>query len=179
MPASSNAPALRHIVEPFYAFDLPADWKEIDRRTRPLNYITWKGTTKESAARTLDIYTDTVPSTLAVNRILPVTSEDDRLGVDIPSENCVLFNQSTIILTPAEAAKTKVLALTYHKVPFLCDIPNSLRNVIGAGSPEGLNRVALTGVKGGKHQYFFVYTDHSAHPEDDTFPAILGSVRAL
>jgi hypothetical protein len=179
VPTASDAPALRHITEPYYSFDFPADWKELARQIKPLNFTTWKGTTKESTARTLDIYTDTIPTTLAVNRILPVSSQDDRLGVGVPSQNCIYFSPDTASLTPVAAAKLKVIPVTFQKVPFLCDIPNSLRNLIGASSSEGLNRVSLTGVKGGKHTYFFMYNDGSAHPEDHTFPAILSSFRAL
>jgi hypothetical protein len=71
----------------------------------------------------------------------------------------------------------KPLDVTWQDVKFICDIPNSLRNVTGIGSKEGINIVTITGPTKGKHTYFLAYTDSSAHPEDKTFPAILRSFR--
>lgn len=169
----------KHFAEKYYDFDLPSDWKEIDRRNYPYKVVTWKGTEKESAARTIDIYIDLIPANMSLNRILPVSGQDDRLGVNPASENCVLFTDDTAKLTPEQATKLPERSLIWNSIRFTCDIPNSLRNVVGTGSTEGINRVSVTGVKGGKHLYFFVYTDHSAHPDEKTFPDMLRSFRAI
>jgi hypothetical protein len=180
VPVKSDEPAKVHIAEPSFEMYLPIDWKEYARRPAPpLNVISWKGTSKESAARTIDVYVDTIPDTLAVNRILPVSGEEDRLAVSPASENCMTFSADTASLSPTATAKLKVLPVTWQGVQFLCDIPNSLRNVVGAGSLEGVNKVSLTGSKKGKHSYFIVYTDSSAHPDEKTFPDVLRSFRAI
>lgn len=178
VPTAFEEPPEKHITETTFEMDLPGDWKELERRNAPLRVITWKGTDKESVARTLDIYVDTIPATLAVNRVLPVSGEEDRLAVSPASENCVLFSEDTAKLSPAEAAKLKVREVTWQGAKFLCDIPNSLRNVVGVGSTEGINRVSVSGAKQGKHSYFLVYTDSSAHPDEKPFPDILRSFRA-
>ncbi|HSX44210.1 MAG TPA: hypothetical protein VLE69_02850 [Candidatus Saccharimonadales bacterium] len=168
-----------HISEPFYSFDLPGDWKELSRKTAPYNVVTWKGTAREADARTIDVYTDKIPQKVPLNRIVPVTGQDDRLGVGSSSDNCTQFTGNAASLTPYEATKARATLTNWQGVEFLCDIPNSLRNVTGASSPEALNKVSLTGVKGGKHSYFFVYTDHTAHPGQKTFTDMLISFRAL
>lgn len=168
-----------HVTEPLYGFDLPGDWKELKRSTYPYKVVTWKGTGRESDARTIDVYVDTIPQNVPVNRLVPITGEDDRLGVGTSSDNCTQFTGNAANLTPYEATKARPTMTTWQGVQFLCDIPNSLRNVSAAASSEGLNKVSVTGVKGGKHHYFFVYTDHTAHPEQKTFTDMLISFRAL
>jgi hypothetical protein len=168
-----------HITEPLYSFDLPSDWKELKRQTYPYKMVTWKGTAREADARTIDVYTDTIPQEVPLNRIIPVTSQDDRLGVSSSSDNCIQFTGNAATLTPYEATKARPTVTQWQGVKFLCDIPNSLRNVTGAASSEAMNRVSLNGVKGGKHSYFFVYTDHTAHPEQKTFTDMLISFRVL
>ncbi len=168
-----------HITEPLYSFDLPGDWKELKRQTYPYKVVTWKGTARESDARTIDVYTDTIPQNVPLNRIVAISGQDDRLGVGTVSDNCIQFTANAANLTPYEATKARATMTTWEGIQFLCDIPNSLRNVIGAASPEGLNKVSLTGIKGGKHSYFFVYTDHTAHPETKTYTDMLISFRAL
>lgn len=168
-----------HITEKLYGFDLPADWKEINRQTNPYKVVTWKGTAREADARTIDVYTDTIPQNVPLNRIIPVTGQDDRLGVNTSSDNCIQFTANAADLTPYEATKARATQTEWQGVKFLCDIPNSLRNVTGAASSEAMNTVSLTGVKGGKHRYFFVYTDHTAHPNQKTFTDMLISFRVL
>ncbi len=179
VPTANDEPPKKHIKEPTFEMDLPGDWTEYVRREKPVHVISWKGTTKESTARTIDIYVDTVPATLAINRVLPVTGQEDRLGVDLASENCITFNQETLKLSPQAAAKLKPIEVTWQGTKFICDIPNSLRNVVGIGSPDGINEVKLTGVREGVHKYFIVYTDASAHPDEKTFPDVLRSLRAI
>ena len=179
VPMANDEAAKIHVKEPTFEMDLPGDWKEYQRRDRPIHVISWKGTTKESAARTIDVYVDTIPGTLAINRLLPVTGQEDRLAVNLASENCITFSPETIKLSPTEAAKMKPLEVSWEGTKFICDIPNSLRNVVGIGSSDGVNQVNLTGLKNGLHKYFIVYTDASAHPDEKTFPDVLRSVRAI
>lgn len=178
IPTNFNTVGRKHISEPFYEFDLPQDWKESGRRVVPFHEVSWIGTARESISRELDIYVDNIPATVAVNRMVPISGKDNSLSIGQMSSNCVDFTGDAAKLTPEQAGKSKVALTKWQDVPFLCDIPNELRNVIGAGSPEGLNRVSVTGPIAGKHTYFFVYTDHTAHPSDNTFLDILRSFTA-
>lgn len=178
LPTKFDTVAKKHISEPLYELDVPLDWKESARTTKPLREVSWIGTARESISRELDIYTDTIPATIAVNRMVPVSGKDNSLTVGQMSSNCIDFTGNAASLTPEQAGKSKVALTKWEDVPFLCDIPNELRNVIGAASPEGINRVSVTGPIGGKHVYFFVYSDHTAHPSDNTFLDILRSFQA-
>lgn len=178
IPTKFNTVAQKHITEPLYELDLPADWKESARKTTPYKEVSWIGTARESIARQLDVYTDSIPPTLAVNRMVPVSGKDNSLSVGQMSSNCVGFTGNAAQLSYEQAGKTKPELTKWEDVQFWCDIPNELRNVIAAASPEGINRVSVTGPVSGKHNYFFVYTDHTAHPSDNTFLDILRSFKA-
>lgn len=168
----------KHITEPYFEFNLPSDWKEKSRRTYPYRVITWEGKARESIGRSLDIYIDTIPDKVYVNRLLPIAGVDDHLEVNSPSGNCVNFQEKYSKLKPVQSAKLKPVEMKWEGVTFICDIPNELRNVIGASSKEGLNQVSVTGKKTGRHRYFFVYTDHASHQNDQLFPEILRSFYA-
>ena len=49
---------------------------------------------------------------------------------------------------------------------------------IGTSSKEGINIVTVVGPKAGKHSYFFIYTDHNAHPNYEIFIDIVASFKA-
>ena len=139
--------------------------------------VTWKGTAKEAAARIVTVYIDSLPTSLPINRVLPVAGEGNQLAVNPASENCVLMDKDTASLTPEQATKVKERSMTWKGVTFVCNIPNSLQNAVGTASTEGENKVTLTGTKGTR-RYFIVYTDHAAHLDERTFPDMLRSFRA-
>jgi len=178
VPTKFDTAAQKHISEPLYELDLPADWKESARTNTPYREVSWIGTARESISRQLDVYTDSIPSTLPVNRMVPVSGKDNSLSVGQMSSNCIDFTGNAAQLTPEQAGKSKPQLTKWEDVQFWCDVPNELRNVIAASSPEGINRVSVTGPISGKHNYFFVYTDHTAHPSDNTFLDILRSFKA-
>jgi len=178
LPTKFETVAKKHISEPLYEFDVPQDWKESARTIKPYKMVSWIGTTREAISRQIDIYTDTIPINLAVNRMVPLSGQDDTLAVGQMSSNCIEFTGEAAKLTPEQAGKSKTALTKWEDVQFLCDIPNELRNVTGAASTEGINRVTVTGQTGGKHAYFFVYTDHTAHPSDATFTDMLRSFKA-
>lgn len=165
----------KHITENYYEFDVPSDWKEKSRKTYPYSVITWEGKARESIGRSLDIYVDTIPDKVYVNRLIPIAGAGDHLDVDKPSPNCATFQNKYAKLKPVQTAKLKPVKMKWLNVEFICDLPNELREVMGASSTEGLNQVTVTGAKQGKHRYYFVYTDHGSHQDDSVFPAILRS----
>jgi hypothetical protein len=169
---SVATPPRQTVTKSAFQLDLPKDWKE-SSSTTPLKY-SWQGTLKEDDARQLDVYVDTLPANLAVNRLLPVQSTEDRmLASGSVSDNCINFTDKTTANPQTGAAPAK-----WAGVNFLCDTANSLRNVVGTGSTDGVNTVSVKSPNGSVHHYFLVYTDHSAQADYDTFTDAVNSFRA-
>lgn len=156
-----------------FRINLPKDWKQITPSAALAAY-SWRGATKETDARSLDVYVDQIPANLAVNRMFPLVAEGSRLqargGV---SDNC-----STFTLASTTDPRTGVAPSKWNGIAFWCDMANYMRNMVGTSSADGINSVTVSGPSG-THRYFFVYTDHSGEPEYDTFTQALESFQAL
>jgi hypothetical protein len=165
------------VNEPTFTLELPANWKETGRAEAPQHLVEWHSTAKATTARSLRVYIDTIPSAMALNRLLPVSVNGNQLVAGEVSSNC-----STFIgpqgLTPAQAGALKPLEGKWQDTRFICDLPNYIREVAGTGSTEGINTVSIVGPTSGKHRYFFVYTDHTAESDFGIFTAIVNSFRA-
>ncbi len=156
-----------------FQINLPKDWKQVTPSAAQAAY-SWQGTTKTSAARSLDVYVDNIPTALAVNRMYPLMAEGNRLQtIGGISNNC-----STFTLASTTDPRTGIAPSKWNGIDFWCDMANYLRDVVGTSSAQGINSVAVTG-PGGTHKYFFVYTDHTGEPEYDTLTAALESFQAL
>jgi hypothetical protein len=160
------------INEASFSFSVPDDWKQKARETKPYNFWRWEATKKNADARSLELYVDTIPENLAINRLLPVSANENRLLLGTVSDNCTTFTEPK-----SKGSKENVMS-RWQKVNFLCDMGNYSRNVIGTGSEGALNRTQVTGVEGAKHNYFFVYTDHTSRPDDSIFEDMLKTFEA-
>jgi len=154
----------RNIDEPFYALKLPGDWKEKERKNTPNEQsVTWQASKKGQDNRWLTVYIDRILPDLAVNRLLPIEVADNKLTYHQLSENCVNF-------TPASPNTNKLPTISkWQGIDFICDVPNFVQNKVGTGSAGTLNATPITGPAKGKHQYFFVYTDHNIQPDYQIF----------
>jgi hypothetical protein len=81
-------------------------------------------------------------------------------------------------VTPTLSSSAKPTPGKWQGVNFICDLPNYLREVAGTGSADGINMVSVTGPAGGKHAYFFTYTDHTVQPDFSIFRTIISSFQA-
>jgi hypothetical protein len=169
-----SADATFLVSEPLFRLTLPIGWKETGRVNKPYNYIEWRDTNESTTARSMRLYTDLIPTNLAVNRELPVKAEADRLIPGEASNNCSSF-VGLNSPTPAGASNAKATEARWKDIPFLCDLPNYTREVTGTGSTGGINTVSVVGPKNGKHNYFFLYTDHTGQPEFDVLIKIVSS----
>lgn len=143
--------------EPLFSVSLPSDWQLTAHTDQ---HYTWQSSQKV-ANKQLEIYVDNLPSTMMVNRVLPVVSAGAHVHTLAQvSGNCVDFVKPT----PAQAAGAD-LAASWHGVPFLCDLHNYERDVVGTSSAGAINSVTLTGASTGQHQFFFVFTDRSVSPD--------------
>lgn len=158
---------------PSFEINLPKDWKQVTPAVGQAAY-SWRGATKETEARSLDIYIDQIPANFAVNRMLPLVAN----GTGLQAMGGVSNNCSTFTLASATNPQTGVAPSKWDGIDFLCDMANYLRDIVGTSSAEGINSVTVSGPSG-SHKYFFVYTDHSGEPEYDTFTQALQSFQAL
>lgn len=163
----------KHWDKDVFTIDLPSDWQFDGLQHSPYTIYHWHSTAKNADNRTLDIYQDSTPSRLAVNRLVPVQGSGDHLLVDSAnvSDNCATF-------TPAAPAGAQPGVLAkWQGVAFLCDAANTTRNVVGTGAFDGLNTVNLTGPSSGKHHFFFTYTENNYQPNYTVFTEALTSFR--
>jgi hypothetical protein len=189
--SNNNSPLITNVTgdgrtsvtvnEPLFTLDLPGKWKETSRDSTPTYHsIQWNYTDK-SANRWFRVYTDTIPADYAVNYLLPVTAEDNRLGVGQISDNCVTFTQganSNMGRDVSTPASKEALPAKWQKVNFLCDNSHVTHQVVGTGSTQGGNAITVKGPNKGKHQYFFLYEDDNYHPDYSIFSDILNSFEA-
>lgn len=157
-----------------FGFDAPADWKLIKHDTAPYNLYSYRSTLTNADNRYLDVYVDSVPQKLAVNKAVAVRPQGNNLSHGMVSENCTTFTTAGTV--PSGAAKPLAVPAKWDGVEFLCDNDNVMRNVVGTSSPSQINKVTLVGPTAGTHSFFFVYTDNNATPAYDIFYKMLESV---
>jgi hypothetical protein len=156
------------VNEEAFDFELPADWREIDRvQTTSENSITWQATLKNEDNRYLTLHMNTIPQDPIV-RLLPVTVDENQLRRGQLSANCATFTGSGTSNASERRGQPPAPA-KWENIDFICDIPNIVdQNVIGtaqAGQP--LNTFTVTGEDSGTNQYSFVYTDRNVRPNFD------------
>ena len=108
---------------------------------------------------------------------MPVEAVGSGLRHGSVSDNCAAYTEGGSFQAN-DALKAKDTPAKWEEVTFLCDLPKVFDNVIGTSSKEGINIVTVVGPKAGKHSYFFVYTDHNAHPNYEIFIDVIKSFKA-
>ena len=162
----------REVTTAQFTVSLPASWQRLGATTNP---YTWHGVTGDAAARQLAIYVDTVPSDLAVNRLLPVQADGQQLDlIGSVSDNCVNFTDRS-----TENQTTGTAPARWTGVDFICDLANYERNVSAIGSVQGINTVTLDSAASVSHHILVVYTDNSASPDYSVFQTAVTSLRLL
>jgi hypothetical protein len=160
----------KKINKPTFTFELPKDWKFKGYSQNIYHAYIWENTGSSPGVRELDIYEDNIPTTLGVNRLLPVEAEGSKLAVGNLSDNCASFTGDKVPGNPSTPAK-------WSGVNFLCDLGNYERNVVGTSTTGSINKVILKGPTTGAHGLFFTYTDNSAEPDYNIFFSALQSFR--
>ncbi|HET7320515.1 MAG TPA: hypothetical protein VFI84_02940 [Candidatus Saccharimonadales bacterium] len=159
----------QQINEPLFYIELPADWKLANKQTTPTTTYTWQSTDTKRAGRSITFYLDSVPSGLGVNRALSVQAAGNKISaVGDVSDNCASFTSPNsteqLVATPAK----------WGGQPFLCDLANYNRDVVGIVSADGLNKVNVNS-ESGTHSLFFTYTDNNIQPDFSIFIIALQS----
>jgi hypothetical protein len=172
----TNAPATKTFDENIFTIDLPNTWKLIDQETSPYVTYTWQETAKGEDSRILTLYVDAAPPNYAVNRLLPVAPANNSLTLGAMSDDCSSFAGSSAINSNQTESLPNVPA-KWSGVNFICNLSNQNDNIVGTGSPAGLNKVVLTGKTKGQHSFFFAYIDHTKQPDYSVFTDALTSFR--
>jgi hypothetical protein len=166
---TGNNEATKHFDEGIFALDLPKDWVFSGHKTGQYSIYSWHNTKTNPGVEQLQIYMDTIPSDLGVNRVLPVQGESNRAVPTTVSDTCANFTGNKVPGSPTTPAK-------WDNIDFLCDLANYERDVVGTSSTDGINTVTLTGSTG-KHKVFFAYTDNGGTPNFTIFTNAVQSFR--
>jgi len=179
VPQTVQAVPMLQINEPLFSMQLPIDWVETGSQdTATMHSITWQSTAKNATNRYLTLYIDTIPTTLPVNRELPLTVSGNGLASGELSDNCSDFTSGgTQNVGQAEALPPT--PSTWLSVNFICNIPDVVMNQVGTGAVGSpINTVKVTGASGGTHSYFFLYTDLNIDPDYTILTNAIQSFRA-
>lgn len=160
--------------EPDFTIELPQSWSPIDRPAGPYKTFTWQSSDRVTDGQQIEVYQDVIPENFAVNRVLIVAGNNDRLSLDgAVSDNCLTFTKDGSNTAYQVGAPAK-----WQGISFLCDQDNRQRDVVGTSSTDGINTVILTSQNNGtKHKFFFTYTDYAINPDYSVFYNTLNSLR--
>lgn len=163
----------KRVDNSIFLIKIPKNWKKTSSKLIPEPDYSFRGTSKDDAPRSLDIYVDDIPGDMAINRLLPVTARSNRMEVGQEvSENCTEFTGKIKV-----GETTGQVPAKWSGINFQCDVGNYLRDVVGTGSKNGSNAVTLDGAAAGPHRFFFVYTDNTSQPDYEIFVKMLESFR--
>ena len=167
------------IEEPTFSIELPSDWKFVRRRSdKNENSVTWEEAKKKTQNdRFMTVYVDTIPPNMAINRLLPVAAQEEKLVANTMSDNCATFTEGGTLNTQ-KAQLLSPKPAKWQRIDFICDLPNVIDNKVGIGSLDGINVVAVKGPTKGTHKYFFVYNEHSIQPNYNILTNAITSFRA-
>lgn len=167
---TSQGPTKQFDEGPF-TISLPADWVYIgqQRQISPYAPYAWHNTKNNPGVEQLEIYVDTIPTNLGVNRVLPVQGNGAHIVPTTVSDMCTDFTGDNK-LPGAQNTPSK-----WGGINFLCDLANYERDVVGTSSSDGVNVVKISGATTGAHQIFMTYTDSGATPNFQIFVNAVGS----
>lgn len=161
-----------HFTEPTFTFELPIDWKKTgELTTGPYHEYTFQASKKNADNRWLYVYVDSLPTDMAVNKVVRVEANGDKLTHGEVSNNCTEFT------TQSSPRQLKVPA-RWDGIDFLCDYDSKTRNVVGTSAPGSMNKVVLQNVGFTKRAFFFVYEDNNYNPDYSILYNMLDSFTA-
>ena len=167
---TASSSTLKLFSQPNFELKLPVNWKLVAHITGEYSIYRFSGTGPAASLRSLDVYDGTIPVNFAVNRVQPVEANGTHLSANGSiSDNCAEFTKA------APASGQAGSAAKWQNIDFLCDLHNVTRNVVGTSASGGINRVAVEGQDGLKHNFFLAYTDHGLNPDYAAFYSAIES----
>jgi len=164
------------VYEDMFSVDVLENWTRINnpeirvsgKRYYPIRY---QGSGPVNTGRRLDVYIDTIPSKLPVNKILTVKVLKDKymLAQNI-SPQCYTFTDFPVE-SRGEAFKT-----VWDGHGFTC-LTTLQTNIVASVEDDYDNAIQLTGSTTGSHRVMLVFTDHGSRPDNSIFNVIVESFR--
>ena len=164
---SASSSQKSHFDEDSFSLNLPPAWKLVNHlapQASRYNVYTFQGTNAAESSRLVAVYVDLLPTDLAVNHEISVQAQGSGMSHGTVSDNCANF-ASDAARSTSQAVTSQVSASRWDGVDFLCDLGNYNRNVTGTGAIGTINKVILTGPRGGTHSFFITYTDANINPD--------------
>ncbi|CAN5148025.1 hypothetical protein BH09PAT3_BH09PAT3_1880 [soil metagenome] len=161
-----------------FSIALPKGWQFMSKQQDIYTVYHFKSALPgEDGNRSIDIYEDSSLPTFPVNRMLPVTADEEgHLTTDasLVSDNCTAYTTgaTTNLQKIGQMAK-------WQGIEFMCDMGNTLRNVVGTGSKDGINTVTVKTATSTPHHYFFTYTDNNFKPDYSIYAAAINSFKVI
>lgn len=160
------------VDESLFSFELPADWKLLERKSDSdnINAYIYTATKKGADDRKLTIHVDIMPRSYKLVKMWPISPNGSKFSLGNLSGDCLNFaggagaRQQTQGNAPVPAK--------WENVSFVCD-PIKNNQTIGTGTPD-----ASIGTKLGQHTYFFYFEDHNIYPDDNILRGVLTSFQA-
>ncbi len=148
--------------EPEYKVWIPSDWVQQDsRKDQYYDYITYGVEGEYLTGRSLTIYRNKNRDVPAVTRIVPITTQADKIHPENVSGQCYKFTDLT------KAPLDEPAPSKWGNVTFPCN-PNTIQNVIGVSSEKSGFGVDLKG-----RHFTFIFIDHSSQPDTSIFLNVL------
>lgn len=167
----------RTIETASFTMEIPAGWVEINKpekiyeggqRYYPYRY---QGATGEENGRWVEVYEEEIPL-IPINKILGVSSKDNRLIVGDISEQCVSF----VDYDKDKFNNNADIESTWEGHGFLCRL-SEIGNTIAAIETDMKNGYVLKGDSGDR-KFLLVFADHGASEDNSIFVDIVESFRA-
>ncbi|MEZ6331378.1 MAG: hypothetical protein R3B12_05270 [Candidatus Saccharimonadales bacterium] len=172
------APATVDFVVDEFKISLPEGWVLNGKQNPYYNqvYYEFQSKVKDYENRWLKAYVDVIPQEYALNKLLPITVEGNRIQPGVMSEDCKSFTGAPKPGAGQTSAQT--WKATWQDVTFVCDMATQQNHIGTANATNGYN-VPIVGPTKGKHTYFFVYIDHNIRPDTTILKNALKSFEAL
>lgn len=171
-------PATKDLTNEMFKISLPTTWEPNGKKNPYSNqvYYEFQNKLKDYDNRWLRVYVDIFPADFAINKLLPISVNENRITPGVLSDDCSTFTGAPLPGSGKPAAST--WSAKWQGVAFTCDMAVN-QNYSGTASAEEGYGVTISGAKSGKHKYFFVYIDHNVRPDYNIFSDAVKSFQAI
>lgn len=158
-----------------YSMEIPADWRRVTNPEVSVNNVIYyperyQGTSGKHVGRRIDVYIDSIPAGLGINKVVAIKPAGRRIIVDEISSQCYYFTD----VPEGKSGNTFPSVWQEKGIDFSCN-SSVLSNIVGAIHKSEADGVELDTSENGKKNIFLVYTDHGSFTDNSIFFDILES----